>query len=304
MTLSIEEILHNLNHFESPLTDILIASTEQKEALTPHLLKILEQTISYPEQVDANQMDYILGLYLLSKFRETKAYPLVIALASLPDGIPEVLLGDYITEALARFIVSTFNGDIQAIKNLIENEKANIWSRNEGLKSLVGLVALDQFKREELIDYLRNLFHSPLSQGEEFVTHLVNRAADLYPEELLPEINQAFKENKVDTYSVDQKWINRVLAQGKEQCLLTFVYKNQFHLPIDDIEEDTKWMQGFHQSDNLIEPTIFEEDDDFKRKFIFNINPTEAYAREMVKVGRNESCPCGSGKKFKKCCLA
>jgi uncharacterized protein YecA (UPF0149 family) len=22
-----------------------------------------------------------------------------------------------------------------------------------------------------------------------------------------------------------------------------------------------------------------------------------------VKVGRNESCPCGSGKKYKKCCL-
>lgn len=25
--------------------------------------------------------------------------------------------------------------------------------------------------------------------------------------------------------------------------------------------------------------------------------------RKRPKVGRNESCPCGSGKKFKKCCL-
>jgi preprotein translocase subunit SecA len=25
--------------------------------------------------------------------------------------------------------------------------------------------------------------------------------------------------------------------------------------------------------------------------------------REGPKVGRNEQCPCGSGKKFKKCCL-
>jgi uncharacterized protein YecA (UPF0149 family) len=24
--------------------------------------------------------------------------------------------------------------------------------------------------------------------------------------------------------------------------------------------------------------------------------------REMPKVGRNDPCPCGSGKKFKKCC--
>ncbi len=25
--------------------------------------------------------------------------------------------------------------------------------------------------------------------------------------------------------------------------------------------------------------------------------------RRMVKIGRNDPCPCGSGKKFKKCCL-
>jgi SEC-C motif-containing protein len=26
--------------------------------------------------------------------------------------------------------------------------------------------------------------------------------------------------------------------------------------------------------------------------------------RAAPKVGRNEPCPCGSGKKYKKCCLA
>lgn len=30
----------------------------------------------------------------------------------------------------------------------------------------------------------------------------------------------------------------------------------------------------------------------------------ETYVREQPKVGRNEPCPCGSGKKFKKCCAA
>ena len=28
----------------------------------------------------------------------------------------------------------------------------------------------------------------------------------------------------------------------------------------------------------------------------------EPYRREMPKVGRNDPCPCGSGKKYKKCC--
>ena len=28
----------------------------------------------------------------------------------------------------------------------------------------------------------------------------------------------------------------------------------------------------------------------------------ETFRREAPKVGRNDPCPCGSGKKFKKCC--
>lgn len=34
------------------------------------------------------------------------------------------------------------------------------------------------------------------------------------------------------------------------------------------------------------------------------VAPTERQlSRKPPKVGRNEPCPCGSGKKFKKCCL-
>lgn len=34
------------------------------------------------------------------------------------------------------------------------------------------------------------------------------------------------------------------------------------------------------------------------------INPTALQMkRQPPRVGRNELCPCGSGKKFKKCCL-
>ena len=30
---------------------------------------------------------------------------------------------------------------------------------------------------------------------------------------------------------------------------------------------------------------------------------TEALENQKMKVGRNDPCPCGSGKKYKKCCL-
>lgn len=33
------------------------------------------------------------------------------------------------------------------------------------------------------------------------------------------------------------------------------------------------------------------------------IPPVETIRRDMPKVGRNKKCFCGSGKKYKKCCL-
>lgn len=34
-----------------------------------------------------------------------------------------------------------------------------------------------------------------------------------------------------------------------------------------------------------------------------NVPVTEPYVRDTPKVGRNDPCPCGSGRKYKKCCL-
>ena len=51
-------------------------------------------------------------------------------------------------------------------------------------------------------------------------------------------------------------------------------------------------------SDSGVEPILTRADGS-------RVNPVvETYRREGPKVGRNEMCPCGSGKKYKKCCGA
>jgi uncharacterized protein YecA (UPF0149 family) len=58
-----------------------------------------------------------------------------------------------------------------------------------------------------------------------------------------------------------------------------------------------------HQMGSLIVST----DDSFKRVRRDAVAATAAAARaksQSPKVGRNEPCPCGSGKKYKKCCGA
>jgi uncharacterized protein len=52
----------------------------------------------------------------------------------------------------------------------------------------------------------------------------------------------------------------------------------------------------YFESERLL-PTLSMSDSD-----IFSMGDRDAYVRPTRKIGRNEPCPCGSGKKFKHCC--
>lgn len=84
--------------------------------------------------------------------------------------------------------------------------------------------------------------------------------------------------------------------------------------PIDDMEEDTKVNLGFEKellyknmvgagADWLYEleewNSIFDED---KRKELYKEQKSSTTVVKGDKVYPNDHCPCGSGKKYKKCC--
>jgi preprotein translocase subunit SecA len=41
---------------------------------------------------------------------------------------------------------------------------------------------------------------------------------------------------------------------------------------------------------------------EMQKHFVYH-NRVEQYVRDKPKIGRNEPCPCGSDKKYKKCCI-
>lgn len=302
LLMGVTDILNQLNHCHGHFpTEAVNAALAQPAIMTPYLLDCLKNTLAHYQAVEPDQMDYIFALYLLAKFREPQAFPLILAFALLPNEWPEELLGDCITEALARFMVSTYNGDLPALKALIENPEANVWSRIAALRSLLGLMALQHITREDVIDYCRSLFQSPLADNKPFTTLLVNVAADLYPEELLTEIEQAFQHDKVDLRSIDLAWIKQVLAKGKTACLADRVYNNSFHLPIETVEKDMSWMRIFDSAQEQTDLSNWQWLPSGENDFPLDLAVT--YQRSDPKVGRNDPCPCGSGKKYKKCCL-
>lgn len=73
-----------------------------------------------------------------------------------------------------------------------------------------------------------------------------------------------------------------------------------FYAPAAIARRQARWAKE-EEADTPEQPDLAEED--FLEEDLVDLLPPTPAVRSEPKVGRNEPCPCGSGKKYKKCCL-
>lgn len=264
----------------------LRAAVEQREAMTPILLDSLRECAEDPYEVinRPGALLHIHAMFLLAQFRERAAYPLLVRLFSMPGDVCEELMGDLLTEELPRFMAAVCGGDLEPIKGMIENPKVNEYVRCSCMETLVALVVWGEVERATVIEYFRGLFDGKLERDAPFIWGiLVNACCDLYPEELLPEIERAYADGLVDTFVIDMAGVRRVMSEGKEQAASRLIARGPI---LDAITEMRPWFH-FQDAPRVARPVP--------------LIPRGTPVRS-IKIGRNDPCPCGSGKKYKKCC--
>lgn len=278
--MEIQEILKRLERnegrFPRSAVEEAIAARGQ---IIPELLNIIEYTKQKVAELtqDGDYMAHIYAMYLLAQFREERAYPALVDFFSIPGEVTIGATGDVVTSDLDRILASVSYGDTSLMERLVEDEEVNEYVRAAALAGMVASVAQGEKPREEVMAYYRSLFRSKLSREHSFAWDAaVSCSADLYPEEVFDDIKQAFKDHLIDEFFVDLPLVEKTLERGKERVL-------------KDLREDKKH--------SLIGNTI----DEMQRWACFNV-PEPAVVHSGRKVGRNESCPCGSGKKYKRCC--
>ena len=81
--------------------------------------------------------------------------------------------------------------------------------------------------------------------------------------------------------------------------------------PIETMDEDTEVSLGFDKEKlykNMVDARLYELPqwekifDENTRKRLYKEQKNSGTIRKEKKIGRNDPCPCGSGKKYKKCC--
>ncbi len=291
MQMNVQTILSKLEYNDGIFpVKALKEAIHNQESITPALCDVLQYTIDNSEWV-AKEDDYfahMYALYLLAQFREKRAYPLIIDLFSLPGNIIWDMVGDSITEDLSRILASVHDGNDRPLKSMIENKGVYEYVRAAGLESLLILVAAGLKPREEVVQYYKELFNGGLEREYSFAWDaLVQRSTRLYPGEVYDEIKWAYEKGLVDSWFIDLGTVEKTMKDGMRKTLEDLPRYKGHDLVEDAIGEMGKW-------------DCFSSSEDHKKEEV--LQPKTA-PNKRKKIGRNAPCPCGSGKKYKKCCL-
>lgn len=301
--MEIRELLACLDRHRGPFPgDLVTEIVSRREEAIPVLLQMLEQIDTNPEPwvADQQRMDHIYALYLLALFQEARAYPLLVRIFSRPGEFPFELAGDVVTQDLGRILTSVSGGDTSGMTALIENEQANEWVRAVALDGLVDLMHAGLRAREEIMAYFLQLFHRLERTPGTPWDALANACADLWPQEAMAELRRAYDDGLVNPRVIAWDDIEEALARGKDGAIRRARYREP---SITDVAKDMRWMQCFQErrgDERPAEPeTVYAEDILAELPDKYAVTPAR---RTASKIGRNDPCPCGSGKKFKKCC--
>jgi hypothetical protein len=211
---------------------------------------------------------------------------LLVKLFSMPGEAAHEIAGDVVTEDLGNILASVCGNETAGITQLIESETADEYVRAAAFDAMVTLVATGQRSRAEVMAYFASLF-GKLKRRPSFAwTALAGACADLYPREVMSEIRKAYADRLIDNGDIALSEVEGAMAHGAEGDLESL--RSKHHL-IDDVAKDSAWwgVRDIRPPSAATVPPRLEI-----------VKPI----RTAPKIGRNDPCPCGSGKKYKKCC--
>lgn len=281
--MELNEILKELSVFghDRPVPkEALAEAARQKDAVTPLLLDALK-TVYEKVQIEGEgicddpvyDLSYY-AIFLLAQFREQKVYPLLLQILELDRDDLDIMLGDAFVDFMPKALYSTYNGDLSALRSVIVNDSLDPFARSAALRVLDGLLRDGSLSREELIDFLRERL-SVLGDSDDesiFGAMVVSLIADSDLYELTEDVREAYRKEKID-----------VMHLGDFDGFFDFLYnetKDDEH--VRSLEDTAQELEGWS---------------------CFRSSKPSGMDIMRWKAGRNDPCPCGSGKKFKKCCL-
>ena len=283
-----DDILASLRQPQPLPKAALRAAAEQADAVVPQVADLMARAADPDRGVDPEDERIIFfGVFVLGETGDTRGYrSLLKFLASDPEKV-EWLLGDALTETVA-LVLTRIADDPEPLLELFCNAEANEYARGAALQTWARRAAEIPLSDEEVRKGLATMHeHLRLDRDDYLAPEWCIAAACLgradfrsQVEEILPSEPAAL----LPMYSV--RGFDRDLErQAGEGSLLLMEARRWVPFEGTAVDVLSRW-HSFREDTGAQSVTT----------------PGGERRNPYRDVGRNDPCPCGSGKKYKRCC--
>jgi hypothetical protein len=290
-----------------------------RELVTPRLVEVLQEAGRLGREGIAREGSATTyALYLLTEFRAKEALPAVFEIFSLRDPVLDDLIGESVTEFTRRVLTVLADDQPDLIESLIPSPHLNEYIRWEAAGALCQLVKEGRLTRNDALARLVRQMRAAVQAEDAWAaTITVSELGNLNPLELQDEIKAVFDQCWVDESMMDWECFKKHDLHPDQPGSCPGLLRREPAAVEDTVAEIRGW---YCFSERARRDRERWEEREAEKEFArtlgalagphFDSDPNEppgdvlrVIRRDTPRVGRNDPCPCGSGKKYKKCCL-
>jgi hypothetical protein len=248
------------------------------------------------ESLDGNEsLFFFRGLHIVGGRRDPLAFKPLLRFLRRPPREVEDLLGDATTETLAQIVAGVFDGDVAALLEASVDVTIDEYVRDSLIGAASFLAWEGRIPRQEFVGFLQRLHTERLVPDGDMAWYgWMNAIALLGLRDMQPAVVAAAQSGALPADLWEPAYFERDIATAERAP--------------GDIEPFKKARLGYID-DVVVALERFDtgDEDEFMSPAATGYVP-EAGNVPMTNpwrhVGRNDPCPCGSGKKAKRCCLS
>lgn len=247
------------------------------------------------------------ALWVLVELKAEEALPTVLELLRQDDSFNWYWFGDFSTESFWEILYHLGGNSLDDLKKICIEQ-------GEWVNRIVPSGALEQIalhqpeRRTEVIQWFRSVLEAflalekeDLSLDEDVISSMVSDLIAIQAVELQPVIKKLYDQGLVShgiagDYASVEKDINNPSPYAKRKVLTSI---------FDRYQEAMTWhsYRMRYDEDYKKRNTYPDRSKETGENSLPSVTQSLPFRRSEKKIGRNEPCPCGSGKKYKKCCM-
>jgi hypothetical protein len=292
------KILHELTYAEGFPKEALKAATAQREEILPLFIEEIETFLALEPAAREKPTPLFFIFHVLGEWREKAAYRLLARLLRVPGPEIDRIFGDGITTTSHRVMAAVFDGDPEPLYDIILDPNADEFIRAGMCKALAMVTLRGELDRAVAARFLRDAFIEIRPQAECYVWvgwQSAVAALGMSDSKLL--VKRAFDRGFIDSHILGFDYFEKDLRRGIEHPgEPRRPGDHRYALFGDTVEELSRWY-CFTEQYRI-------DQERWRRQAVANHGRSQRLENPFKGIGRNDPCPCGSGKKFKKCCVA